>query len=153
MDPTLALAEVRTLEEIRSGAVAQPRFLAAVAALFAAVALFLSAVGIYGVVSYGVSQRVREIGVRMALGAEQSRVISSTVGRHAPTVAVGILVGLVLALTLTRYVESLLYGVEPFDLATYGGVVLTFAGIAAVGALVPALRASRVDPALVLRDD
>jgi predicted permease len=153
LDPTLAVAEVRTLDQIRGSAVAQPRFVAAVSAIFAGIALLLSLVGIYGVVSYGVSQRVREFGVRMALGAEQGRVISLTLRRHVPTVAFGLTLGFALSFALTRYVESLLFGVGPFDPLTYAAVVTTFLGVATMGALMPAIRASRVDPARVLREE
>jgi ABC-type antimicrobial peptide transport system permease subunit len=110
-------------------------------------------VGTYGVVSYTVAQRVRELGVRLALGATARGVVALVVGHVARVAAVGIGAGLVLAYALSRYAASLLYGVGATDAATYAGVGITLAAVAVAAAALPARRAGRVDPALTLRGE
>lgn len=129
------------------------RFPLYVVGAFALTALLLAVVGIYGVVSYSVTQRTREMGIRMALGAEP-RTVVSLVMRHGGTMAgVGIFVGVVATLFVGRFAEKLLYGVESSDPLTYVCVSAVLAAVAIGATIVPARRATRVDPALALRGD
>jgi putative ABC transport system permease protein len=127
------------------------RFQTWLLAVFAAAAALLAAVGIYGVMSYAVSRRSREIGVRMALGARPGEVLRLIVGQGMGVAAAGAAAGLAAALVLTRLMRSLLYGVPPTDLATYAAVAAGLLVIALVASYVPARRAARIDPATALR--
>lgn len=120
---------------------------------FAGLALLLAAIGTYGVLSYMVAERRREIGIRMALGADQSSVLSNVMKQGLTLTSIGIVVGLAGAFALNRRISSLLFGVQPTDTTTLVGVVATITLVAAVACLVPAWRASRTDPNVVLRDD
>jgi len=151
VNPNLPLARVRTLAEIVSGSTTQTSFTLIMLAIAAGVALFLGAVGIYGVISYVVSQRTREIGVRMAMGAERADV-SRMVLRQAGALAFGgVAVGLVAAVGLTRLMASLLYGVSPVDPVTFGSVAVLLSAIALVASWIPAHRAASIDPTEALR--
>lgn len=152
-DASLAVAEVRTVEDVLGGAVAQPRFMVVLMGLFSAIALLLAVVGVYGVVAYGVGRRTQEIGVRMALGAVEDDVVSLMVRKGAAMTALGLAAGAVLALVLSRYLESLLYGVAPTDPATFAAVLTGFAVVAMVATWVPSRRAARVDPIRALKAD
>ncbi len=153
VNPNLPIANVRTLAEIAEGRMAQTSFTLVMLAIAAGVALFLGSVGIYGVVSYVVSQRTREIGIRMAMGAERGDV-RSMVLKHAGVLAgTGVAVGLVVAAALTRLMSSLLFGVDPLDPMTFGAVALALTAVAVVASWIPAHRASRVDPVVALRFD
>jgi putative ABC transport system permease protein len=151
-DPNLPVANVRTLEDIVAGSISQPRFYTLLLGLFAAIALILAAIGIFGVLSYAVAQRTREIGIRMALGAQRGAVRGLVV-RQAMTLAlVGVSVGILLALWLSNsLVSKMLFNTNPHDASTYVGVagVLTF--VALVASYLPARRATRVDPIVALR--
>ncbi|HZF67257.1 MAG TPA: ABC transporter permease [Gemmatirosa sp.] len=155
LDPEVALYQVYTMESLvrQSESVFLRRFPLILLGSFAATALLLAVVGTYGVVSYTVAQRVRELGVRLALGATTRDVVSLVVGHVARVAAVGIGAGLVLAVVLARYAASLLYGVQATDAATYLVVTVTLSVAATAAAALPARRASRVDPALTLRAD
>jgi ABC-type antimicrobial peptide transport system permease subunit len=120
---------------------------------FALTALLLAIVGIYGVVSHSVARRTREMGIRVALGARPSSVVALVMRHGAIMAALGILTGLLVARMLVRFVASLLFGVQPGDPLTYGSVAAVLALAAIVATLVPARRATRVDPALALRSD
>jgi predicted permease len=151
VNPSLPLAQERTLEEIASRSMAQTSFTLIMLAIAAGVALFLGSVGIYGVISYIVSQRTREIGVRMAMGAEEADV-SRMVLRQAGTLAgLGVAVGLGAAAGLTRLMASLLFGVSPLDPVTFGAVAVALSSIALLASWLPARRAARVDPVVALR--
>jgi predicted permease len=151
VNPNLPLARVRTLQEIVADSMGRTSFTLVLLGIAAAVALFLGSVGIYGVISYIVSQRTREIGVRMALGAERSDV-SGMVLRQAGGLAFGgVVVGLAAAAGLTRLMSSLLYGVSPMDPATFASVALGLSAVALLPSWIPARRAARTDPVVSLR--
>lgn len=153
VNPNVPLAQVRTLDEIAQGSMAQTSFTLVMLAIAAGVALFLGAVGIYGVISYVVSQRTREIGVRMAMGAESADVSRMVLKQAGALAGLGVLVGLGAAAALTRLMASLLYGVSPLDPVTFGSVAIALSAIALLASWIPAWRASRVDPVVALRSD
>jgi putative ABC transport system permease protein len=153
MDPSLAVAEVQTVEDIVSGAVAQPRFTVVLMAAFSGIALLLALVGIYGVISYGVSQRTQEIGVRMALGAQREQVVNLMLRKGITMVGVGLGLGVVTALIMTRFLNALLYNVSAQDPGTFAAVGLGFAGVAWLATYIPSRRAAGVDPIRALKSD
>jgi putative ABC transport system permease protein len=151
VDPTLPVTEVTTLDGLVSRSVSPRRFAAVLIGILAALALLLSAVGIYGVMSYTVGQRTQEIGVRMALGAQPRNMLALILGRGARLALIGIAAGVLGALALTRFLSSLLFGVAPKDPLTFGGVALLLFGVALAACYVPARRALHVDPMVALR--
>jgi predicted permease len=153
IDPDLPVDEVRTLESSASDSAAQPRFRTYVLAGFAAISLLLAATGLYGLLSYSVSQRVREIGVRMALGAKPGDVLRLVVGEGMKLVAIGTIAGLVAAVASGRLVAALLFDVTATDPVTYGVVTGVLALVAFGACYLPALRAARVNPMSALRAD
>jgi putative ABC transport system permease protein len=153
IDANQPVAEVRTMEDLVAASVSQPRFNLLLIGSFATVALLLATVGIYGVVSYSVSQRNHEIGVRMALGAAGQDVLGLVLRQGMSVAGVGLGIGVVGAVWLTRMLAGMLYGVSTIDLLTYAGVVVLLGGVAVTACAVPALRASRVHPVEVLRQD
>ncbi len=152
IDPDLAVYQVHTMTERLADAVAQPRFNTVMFGIFAVVALVLAMVGVYGVTSYGVSQRVHELGVRIALGAGGTTITWLVVGRALALAGIGIGVGLAVAVGATRFMESMLFEVSPFDVVTFGTVAIGLAAVAALAAYVPARRAARLDPVTALRE-
>jgi putative ABC transport system permease protein len=150
IDPAQPIAEVRTLESIVARSIGQPRFNTLLLGQFAALALLLAAVGIYGVMSDFVIQRTNEIGVRMALGARAADVLKMVLRKGLALVILGLGIGLAGAFALTRLLESLLFGITAADLATYVGVTFLLSLVAVVAILLPALRATRVDPLAAL---
>jgi putative ABC transport system permease protein len=153
IDPDLPLEEVRTLASIASQSAAQPRFRTYVLTAFAAISLMLAAIGVYGLLSYSVTQRIREIGVRMALGARPRDVLRLVVGEGMRLVAAGAAIGVAGALATSRLVSAMLFGVSAADPLTYGAVVTLLATVAFIACYIPALRAARVDPISALRAD
>lgn len=151
VNPNLPLADIRTLDEILDQSMARTSFTLVMLSIAAAVALALGLVGIYGVISYVVSQRTREIGVRMALGADHRDVSWMVLRQGMILTSIGVVVGLVAAVGLTRHMSSLLYGVEATDPVTFGVVVAVLVAVALVASYLPALRASRTDPLEALR--
>jgi predicted permease len=151
VNPSLPLAQERTLEELASRSMAQTSFTLIMLAIAAGVALFLGSVGIYGVISYVVSQRTREIGVRMAMGAEEADVSRMVLRQAGLLAAVGVAVGLAAAAGLTRLMASLLFGVSPLDPVTFGAVAVALSAVALLASWLPARRAARVDPVVALR--
>jgi putative ABC transport system permease protein len=145
------VADVRTLEHLVGEAAAAPRSNSLLLGLFACMALVLAAAGIYGVMSYAVTQRTHEIGIRIALGAQGRDVLRFVVGEGMAMAGAGVGLGLVAALVLTRVMSSLLYGVSATDPLTYAGVSLLLAAVALLACLVPARRAAKVDPMVALR--
>jgi putative ABC transport system permease protein len=152
-DPDLPVSNVQTVEQAAADSLGQERLIAQIMGFFAFVALALAAVGLYGLISYSVTQRTREIGLRMALGADAGRVLSATI-RQALTLALsGMVIGVLVALAASRVMANLLYDISPVDPLTYVGVSLVLVIVAVVAGLIPALRATRVDPATALRHE
>jgi len=152
-DRTVAVSDVRTMSAVVDRSLSTTRFTTVLVASFATLALLLGAVGIYGVMSYLVGQRRREMGIRVALGATRSQVVRLIVGRAIRLAAVGGVVGLGSALMTTRALRQWLYGVSPSDPTTLAIVAVLFLAVAAVASSAPALRATRVDPSTSLRDE
>jgi predicted permease len=150
-DRALSVSEVATMEQIVSDVLWRQRLAASLIASFAGLALLLAAAGIYGVISHSIRQRTQEMGVRMALGARRTDLIRLVLWEGFKPVSVGILAGVAAALYLVRYMETLLYGVEAADPATLLQVVVLLLGVSLLANLVPALRATRLDPVIALR--
>jgi putative ABC transport system permease protein len=151
IDKNLAVANIAPMERIVSESIALPRFILLLVGFFAVVALLLATVGIYGVMSYSVTQRSQEIGIRMALGAQPSDVLKMVVGQAMMLIAIGVAIGLAGAFAVTRLMASLLYGVSATDPATFAIIALILAGVALGAGFVPARRATKVDPMIALR--
>jgi putative ABC transport system permease protein len=153
LDPTVPVYEVATLRELIDRTVAQRRFVMQLLGGFAGLALLLATVGLYGVVSYMVAQRTREVGLRVALGAAPGHILRLILGSGFKTVAIGLIVGLVATLIVVRFLETLLFGVEPHDPATLASAAGILTLVALLAHLIPACRALRIDPAIALRQD
>src|SRR5688572_19049872 len=153
VDKQLAIGTVVTLEGIARQATGRHRFRAMLVMTFAALALVLAMVGVFGVLAYSVQQRVREFGIRMALGASTRQVLGLVLGGAARVVGVGAVIGLIAAAVLSRSISAFLFGVEPLDPLTFGSVAIVLALTAALASAAPALRAARVDPAVTFRSE
>jgi putative ABC transport system permease protein len=153
IDPSLPLANVVTMERLLEQSVSQPRFLAALLTGFSLLAAVLALVGVYGLLSFSVSRRVRELGVRVALGAGRGRVLCLVLAQSAVLVALGLIVGAGCALGLSRLLTTLLFGVQPGDPVTIIAMAGAIAAAAMLASLPPALRASRIDPVVALREE
>jgi len=151
VNPNLPLANVRTLDELLTRSMARTSFSLIMLGIAAAVALILGAIGIYGVISYVVSQRTRELGVRLALGAEASDLRRMVIRQGLILAGMGVIIGLGAAIGLTRLMEALLYGVDPVDPLTFGAVALSLTLVALLASYIPARRASKVDPVVAIR--
>ncbi len=153
LDPNLAISGIRSMDEIVSDATAQVSFTMIMLAIAALMGLTLGAVGIYGVVSYVTSQRTREIGVRMALGAGAEQVRAMVMRESAVVTAAGLTLGVAGSLALTRFLEAMLFGVTPTDPVTFGSVTAALLGVSLLAAYVPARRAAGTDPMEALRQE
>jgi putative ABC transport system permease protein len=153
LDPEVPVSRVRAMTEVVDSSVAAPRLASLVLSLFAGVAFALCAVGVFGVLAYGVEERRQEIAVRLALGARPSHVSGLVLVEGLAAVGAGLSLGLLAAAFLTRLLSGLLHGVTPLDPATYAGVASGLVIVALLAGLVPALRATRTDPAVVLRQE
>jgi putative ABC transport system permease protein len=151
IDRTLPAYSITSLATVVSDSVAERRFSMLLLALFAGLALFLAAVGLYGVVSYTVSQRTREIGLRMAIGARPADVVRMILGGGLKLTLIGVVIGLAGAVALARYLETLLFEVAPSDPVSYAATSLLLIAVAAIACYVPARRAMRVDPLVALQ--
>jgi putative ABC transport system permease protein len=153
IDPRATIDNVATMERIVSNSISRQRLYAALLGIFAAVAVALAAIGIYGVIAYTVAQRTREIGIRMALGAARWSVMRLVLGQGAVLTAAGIAFGLAGAAAMTRYLDTMLFGLTPLDPATFVVVSVMFATIATLASYAPARRATKVDPLVALRHE
>ena len=153
LDPKMPVFDVKTLNEHMRLSLFPARIAATILGGFGVLALILTAIGIYGVTSYTVAQRTREIGIRMALGADRAGVARMVVGQGMKLAAVGLAIGVVFALMLTRLMSGLLFGVSPSDPITYAIIPALLGGVALGACLVPARRATSVDPIVALRRD
>jgi putative ABC transport system permease protein len=145
------ISQVRTMDDMLATAFTQPRFNMILLGGFALLALALGAVGIYGVIAYTVSYRTREIGVRMALGAQSRDVLKLVVGEGMALAASGVVIGLLASVALTRLMKTMLFGVSATDPLTFGSIALLLTAVALLACYVPARRATKVDPMIALR--
>jgi predicted permease len=152
-DPTLPIVKLRTMDDVFADAIGRPRLLAQLLGIFAGLALLLAAIGSYGVLAYMVTERRREIGIRMALGASRQAVLGMILRQGLAIAAVGVVMGLAASLAVNRVLTSMLFGVKPTDPATAGGVVGLISLVAFAACYLPARSATRVDPMIVLRED
>jgi putative ABC transport system permease protein len=153
VDPSIPVVRFREMNEVFAESITRPRVLAQLVGLFALVALVLAAIGTYGVLAYMVTAQRREIGIRLALGADRARVLTEVMRHGLRLAVIGVMVGVAGALVLNRVIASLLFGVQPTDAATLLAAVPTITLVAALACWLPAWRASRVDPGMVLRDE
>ena len=151
LDPTLPVYNLWSMDEVVSKSMVQPRFLALLLATFSGIALFLAAIGIYGVMAYSVAQRTQEIGVRMALGARQLHVLRLIFGQSIGMLLIGVVIGLVGAFLLTRWMRTLLFEITATDPLTYVSVIGLLTVVALLACYIPARRAAKVDPLIALR--
>jgi predicted permease len=152
VDPVQGVSEVRTLDEWLSRSLQPRRTPATLLAMFGLVSAVLAAIGIYGVLAFGVAERTREFGIRQALGADGASILTLVLKQGLGTAVAGIVIGLAASFALARYLESLLYGVRPHDLPVFAGVAALLFVVAAAACYVPARRATRVEPMTALRD-
>jgi putative ABC transport system permease protein len=151
LDKDIYVAPFEPMEQFLSLQLAQPRFNMMLLVAFAGVAMILAAIGIYGVIAYSVTQRTREIGIRMALGAQKEQMLGMMLRQSLMLVVIGLALGLAAAIAATRLLAALLYGVGANDLTTYAVVVGLLGGAALLASYIPARRAMRVDPMVALR--
>jgi putative ABC transport system permease protein len=149
----MPVAEVRTMAEVVDATLSTPRFTGVLLGTFAALALLLSAIGIYGVLSYIVSRRTREIGIRVAIGAQRAEIIRLVLRNGLSLSLLGVVIGVAAALWVSQLMRGLLHDVRPSDPMTFIGVGVLLSIIAAVASFVPAWRAARVDPVVVLKGE
>jgi putative ABC transport system permease protein len=153
VDPALPLAEVQTLNDYYTRSMKRTSFTLVILAIAGGMALFIGIVGLYGVIAYSVSQRTREIGIRMALGAEKNDVLKLVISQGIKLALIGVVIGLIGALGLTRFLSGLLYGVKPGDPLTLVTVSVLLIAVALLASYLPARHAAKVDPLEALRHE
>ena len=153
VDTAVPIVRLRGMDSVFAESIRRPKLLAQLLGAFAVLALLLAAMGTYGVLSYVVTERRREIGIRVALGAARSQVLTQIMKQGLQVTAVGVAIGLAGALAINRLITSLLFGVQPADSMTIAFVITTIMAVAVVASWLPAWRASRLDPNVVLRDE
>jgi putative ABC transport system permease protein len=153
IDPLLPVSAVRPLEDVFAESIARPRLTAVAMTVFAAAALLLAALGVYGIVAYSVAQRWREFGIRVALGAQPRQLVRMVVGQNLRVVGFGLAAGLVAAIPATRLLRGLLFQVGPNDPITFAAIGVTLAAVAAVASYLPARRGTLVDPVVTLKSE
>jgi predicted lysophospholipase L1 biosynthesis ABC-type transport system permease subunit len=153
LDPNQAVSRVATMDELAAAQLARPRFNALLLNWLAGLAMFLAALGIFGVITYAVTQRTGELGLRIALGARPGNIMRLVLGQAMKLVALGVFLGLIGAVSMTRWLASLLYGVSPRDPLTFFGIAVLPMSVAAFACLIPARRATKVDPMVALRSE
>jgi putative ABC transport system permease protein len=153
VDPNIPVHSISSMDQIIARSLADRRFALELLGIFAGVALLLAAIGIYGVMAYSFSQRTHEIGIRIALGAQGKDIFRMAVGEGMRLVVIGLAVGLLGAVALTRFVRTMLFGVSPADPLTFGAISAALAAVAFLACYIPARRATRVDPLVALRDE
>ncbi len=151
VDPSLPVSQVQTMDEVMDGVRSRPRFLTTLLGLFSGTALVLAAVGLYGVISYSVTRRTTEFGIRMAMGAKRGDVLNLVLGQGLRLALVGVAVGAAGALALTRLISGLLFGVSAFDPMTFAAMAVLLIAVTAAACIIPGLRATKVDPLVALR--
>jgi putative ABC transport system permease protein len=151
VDPEVPMDQVATMEQLVSGSVGESRFRSTAISLFALLALFVASIGLYGTMSYLVSQRTREFGIRMAVGATRGAVLRQVLRQGAKLAAIGVVIGLAAAALFGRLIASLLYQVKPLDAPTLAGVSILLAAVALLASYIPARRAANADPMDSLR--
>jgi putative ABC transport system permease protein len=152
VDATLPVFGAQMLQDTVAASLAERRFSMQLVGLFAATALLLACLGMYGVISYIVGERTREIGIRLALGAERRTIVGMVIGQSMPPILAGAAIGTACALGVSRLMAGLLYGVRPTDPATFSTVPIVLVAVASLACYIPARRATRIDPMITLRD-
>src|SRR5262249_1496801 len=153
LDPTLPVAAVRSMDEVVSQSQSRPRFLSVLLTFFTTVALALAAIGVYGVISYSVARRTAEFGIRMAVGADTSRILRMVLNQAALLGLIGVGIGVIAAFWLTRFMKSVLFATEPLDLPTFAATAAMLFVVTLLASWLPARRATRIDPNIALRYD
>jgi putative ABC transport system permease protein len=153
VDPNIPTYAVRSMEEVVARSMSERRFALDILGFFGVVALLLAAIGIYGVMTYTFSQRSQEIGIRMALGAQRADILRLAIGEGMSLVALGLGLGILGALVLTRYLRTMLFSVTPTDPLTFTAIAGILALVALLACFIPAQRATQVDPLVALRDE
>jgi putative ABC transport system permease protein len=153
LDPSLPIAAVRTMEEAVAQSRSRPRFLSVLLTFFTMVAVALAGIGVYGVISYSVARRSNEIGIRMAMGADAPRILRMVLRQGVMLGAAGVVIGVGAAVWLTRFLKTLLFGIQPLDAPTYAATIALLFGLTILACWMPARRATHIDPAAVLREE
>ena len=153
LDPTIVVDDIRTTRQLVDESVSKPRFVMVLLTGFAGLGLLLAIVGTYGVLAYSVAQRQREIGIRMALGADRRSVLHLIVGEGGRLAALGIAIGLVTALWATRLLQGMLFQVSSADPLAFGGTIIVIAATTLLATCIPALRAARLNPGVIMRGE
>jgi putative ABC transport system permease protein len=151
IDPSVPVSEAMTYDDLISNRFATRRVGVVLVSCFSTAALLLSAIGLYGVLAYSVSKRSREIGIRVAVGADRRQIVRLVVSQGVRLLGIGLLIGIGGALVAGKSIESLLYGISPVDLLTLAAAIIVLGGTGLLACLLPAIRASRIDPIIVLK--